>query len=468
MTPLLMSWRCVPCCRSGLSWCVTRTITQTVLRGVHKKNKKKLINHSPAASWEERLSDVCTPLWRMEYKEQLKHKLEALQTVLRDLCLRVKERGGQLPDYNGLFCPLQDVLPSPVINGYRNKSTFSVNLGPNGDPKTVGNYVGNERDRSIVCVRTDHLLNIPVKHKLVAKCYEDYIRQSPLPPCLHFRDGGHWHEIIVRTNSNGDIMAIFTFYTKDLPQDEVLSHILSLKEYFTHGPGSVCNLTSLYCQQKNPATNQISPPLLLHGSPHLTERVLGLDLRVSPTTFLQINTPGAELLYTALGNLVKNRSKSILFDVCCGTGVIGLSLAGQFQEVVGIELVDDAVCDAQWNMTFNGVENCQFLVGRAEKLLLKLLSERNNTEHVVAVVNPPRAGLHPHVVRALRNCENVRTLIFVTCKPEGEAGRNLTELCCAKSSEQKILGESFVPQEAVAVDLFPHTTHCELALLLTR
>ncbi|KAE8583801.1 hypothetical protein XENTR_v10020697 [Xenopus tropicalis] len=356
----------------------------------------------------------------------------------------------------------------PVMNGYRNKSSFSVNRGPDGDPKTVGNFVGTGRDRNIVCVRADHLINIPEKHKHVARCYEDFIHQSPLAPCLLFYDGGHWRDVVVRTNKKGETMAIVTFHPQDLPQNEVLSHIQSLKDYFTQGPGSECNLTSLYYQENNPKTHQPSPPRLLYGSPHLTEQVLDLRLRVSPTSFLQVNTPAAETLYTALGNMIQRHAHGTLLDLCCGTGAIGLSLAGYFKNVIGVEMVEDAVLDARWNADFNGIENCQFLSGRAEKLLPNLLSYKQKELSVLAVANPPRAGLHPRVVRALRNCEDIRTLLFVTCKPEGEATRNLTELCCAPSLEQKILGEAFVPQEALGVDLFPHTTHCELALLLTR
>ncbi|KAM4697043.1 tRNA (uracil-5-)-methyltransferase homolog B [Rhinophrynus dorsalis] len=404
----------------------------------------------------------------MGYKEQLEFKLQAQQDILRDVALRVKERGGKILDCSGLLCPLQEILPSPVIYGYRNKSTFSVNLGPNGDPKTVGNYVGTGRDRNIVCVRTDHLLNIPEKHKLVARCYEDFIHQSPLPPCLLFHLGGHWRDVIVRTNREGETMVIVVFHPQQLTQDEVHSHMLSLQDYFAHGPGSVCNLTSLYYQENNPITHQPSHPCLLYGSPHLTEQVLDLRLRISPVSFLQVNTAGAEVLYAALSKMIQSHTNSTLFDICCGTGAIGLSMAGLFQDVIGVELVEEAVIDARWNATFNGIENCQFLPGRAEKLLTQLLMERQSAKSGVVVVNPPRAGLHPRVVRALRSCESVRTLLFVTCKPEGEAGRNLTELCCPPSPEQRILGEAFVPQEAIAVDLFPHTTHCELALLLTR
>ncbi|MEE6496514.1 hypothetical protein FKM82_002396 [Ascaphus truei] len=259
-------------------------------------------------------------------------------------------------------------------------------------------------------------------------------------------------------------MLTVTFHPRDLGQDETRSHIHTLQNYFTRGPGSVCNLTSLY-HQESPVT---SPPRLLHGCPHLVEQVMGLKLRLSPDAFLQVNTPGAELLYTALRELSGGHAHCALLDVCCGTGGIGLSLAGQFREVVGVEMVDQAVYDARWNADVNGVQNCRFHAGKAEKLLPQLLMDTQEAEPMVAVVNPPRAGLHPRVVRAIRSCENIRTLLYVSCKPEGEASDNLTQLCSPPSPEQRILGEAFVPQAAVAIDLFPHTAHCELILCLER
>ncbi|XP_075437623.1 tRNA (uracil-5-)-methyltransferase homolog B-like [Ascaphus truei] len=172
MSPLIMlSLRFLRCPGGGLSWCVTLAMSQSGQAQTHLKNqrKRRRVTPNPGASWEERLSDAATPLWRMGYEEQLQYKLGALQGVLRTLTLRVRERGGQIQDHHGLICPLQEVQPSPVIYGYRNKSTFSVNRGPDGNPKTVGNYVGTGRDRNIVCVHVDHLPNIPEKHKLVAR-----------------------------------------------------------------------------------------------------------------------------------------------------------------------------------------------------------------------------------------------------------------------------------------------------------
>uniref|UniRef100_A0A2K6MMR1 tRNA (uracil(54)-C(5))-methyltransferase n=1 Tax=Rhinopithecus bieti TaxID=61621 RepID=A0A2K6MMR1_RHIBE len=394
-----------------------------------KSQKKPSHLGSLDDSWQERLADVVTPLWRLSYEEQLK----------------------------------------PVINGYRNKSTFSVNRGPDGNPKTVGYYLGTWRDGNIVCVQSNNLKNIPEKHSQVAQYYEVFLQQSPLEPCLVFHEGGYWRELIVRTNSQGHTMAIITFHPQKLSQEELHVQKESVKEFFIRGPGAACDLTSLYFQESTMTrcSHQQSPYQLLFGEPYIFEELLSLKIRISPDAFF-INTAGAEMLYRTVGELTGVNSDTILLDICCGTGVIGLSLAQHTSQVLGIELVEQAVEDARWTAAFNGITNSEFHTGRAEKILPGLLKSKEDGQSIVAVVNPARAGLHYKVIQAIRNCGAIRTLVFVSCKLHGESTRNVIELCCRPDPAKKLLGEPFVLQQAVPVDLFPHTPHCELVLLFTR
>ncbi|XP_069923006.1 tRNA (uracil-5-)-methyltransferase homolog B isoform X2 [Oryctolagus cuniculus] len=438
----------------------------------HQKKPSRL--GPPESSWQERLADVVTPLWRLSYEEQLKVKFEAQKKILQRLesylqmLQRVKVTAAATS--KELCCLLHPIIPSPVINGYRNKSTFSVNRGPDGNPKTVGYYLGTWRDGNVVCVQSSHLKNIPEKHNQVAQYYEVFLRQSPLEPCLLFHEGGHWRELTVRTNHQGHTMAIVTFHPQELSQEELCVQKEAIKEFFLRGPGAVCDLTSLYFQESTMTrcSHQQSPYQLLFGEPYIFEGLLGLKIRISPDAFFQVNTAGAEMLYQTVGELSGVNANTILLDICCGTGAIGLSLAQHASQVLGIELVEQAVEDARWTAAFNGITNCEFHAGRAEKILPWLLKSKEGVQPVVAVVNPPRAGLHHRVVQAIRNCRAIRTLVFVSCKLHGETTRNITELCCPPNSAKKLLGEPFVLRQAVPVDLFPHTAHCELALLCTR
>lgn len=427
-------------------------------------------------SWDERLADKVTPLWRLNYDEQLELKQKKQKRILQQL-------SGYLSgdSRSQLSFPLLPVLPSPVKDGYRNKSTFSVNRGIDGNPKTVGHYVGTGKRGNIVCVSGDTLVSTPEKHKLVARCYQDFIRLSPLEPCLMFHEGGHWREITVRTNRRGHTMAIVYFHPQNLTQEELASHKDELAKYFTQGPGSVCQLDSLFFQESTMTrcTHEMSPYQLLHGQPCLHEELLGFTFRISADAFFQVNQAAAEVLYSTVRDLCvpnyedcKTRAKAgaTLLDVCCGTGAMGITISQRVERIIGIELIQQAVKDAQHNAAISNVLNCEFIPGKAEVvlpgLMSRLSSERAGIE--AAVVNPSRAGLHYKVVRTLRNEPTIRRLIYVSCKPEGEAMRNFRELCCAPDPQRKLTGEAFTPTLAVPVDMFPHTDHCELVLLLER
>ncbi|KAI4812797.1 hypothetical protein CgunFtcFv8_016593 [Champsocephalus gunnari] len=435
-------------------------------------------------SWEERLSDVVTPLWRLSYDEQLELKLKHQERIMSQLSGYLSgelQSQSSLPVRTKLSFPVLPVLPSPVRDGYRNKSTFSVNRGVDGNPKTVGFYVGTGKKGNIVCVNGDHLLNMPEKHTRVARCYQDFIRLSSLEPCLLFHTGGHWREVTVRTNEEGHTMAIVYFHPQTLTPEEVVVHKAELLDYFTRGPGSVCQLHSLFFQESamTRCTHEQSPYQLLHGQPHIYEEQLGFKFRISADAFFQVNQAAAEVLYSTVRQLCipnpeeggeRTQFGGTLLDVCCGTGAIGIITSPRVDRIIGIELIEQAVEDARHNAALNNVLNCEFIPGKAEVALPGVMSQLSSAGGgpVAAVVNPARAGLHYRVVRALRNQPNIRRLVYVSCKPDGDAMRNFRELCCAPDPMKKLTGEAFSPTLAVPVDMFPHTPHCELVLLFER
>lgn len=447
------------------------------------RRRQKKAAWTDGLSWEERLADAVTPLWRLSYEEQLELKQISQQRILSELSgyLSIDLRSDvPAPAVAKLNFPVLPVVPSPIRDGYRNKSTFSVNKGVDGHPKTVGFYLGRGRQGNIVCVNADHLLNMPEKHKLVARCYQDFIRLSSLEPCLLFHTGGHWREVTVRTNAQGHTLAIVYFHPQMLTADEVAVHKADLLEYFIRGPGSVCQLDSLFFQESTMTrcTHEESPYQLLHGQPYIYEEVLGFKFRISADAFFQVNQAAAEVLYSTVRDLCvpvteegagRAKAGGTLLDVCCGTGAIGIIASPRVDRVIGIEVIEQAVEDATHNAALNNVANCEFLPGKAEVVLPTLISQLSSVAgDLTAVVNPSRAGLHPKVVRALRNQAAIRRLVYVSCKPDGEAMRNFRELCCAPDLEKKLTGHAFSPTLAVPVDMFPHTPHCELVLLFER
>uniref|UniRef100_A0A671PPX0 tRNA methyltransferase 2 homolog B n=1 Tax=Sinocyclocheilus anshuiensis TaxID=1608454 RepID=A0A671PPX0_9TELE len=381
------------------SRCAVNTGCKLVKR--RKERKPRLPADWHTLSWEERLADNVTPLWRMSYEEQLQWKQEQQNNILLEMTKQ---------------------LAQDSIDGYHNKSTFSVNRGVVGNPKTAGFYISNGKTDNIDCVHGDHLLNMSSKHKMVARHYEDFIHLSPLKPCRLFHDGGHWREITIRTNSAGHTMPIVYFHPQTLTPEEIGVHKAALVEYFTQGPGAVCQLDSLYFQETTMTrcSHEQSPYQLLHGQSHIFEEVLGFGemFRISADSFFQVNRGAAETLYKTLAELNRACVGGTLLDVCCGTGAIGISLSPQMERVIG----------------------------KAEVVLPNLMATLNCDGGLTAGVNPSRAA--------------IRRLVYISCKPDGEAMRNFRGLCC--SSDYK------TPTMAVPVDLFPHTPHCELVLVFER
>jgi len=237
--------------------------------------------------------------------------------------------------------------------------------------------------------------------------------------------------------------------------------------YFREGEGSDCGLTSLFLHL-SPARKEAGvsdpPPLLLWGESSIQENLLGSTFSISPQAFFQVNTLGAELLYKTVGDIAGLTSKTSLVDVCCGTGTIGLTLAHRAGQVVGVEMVQQAVRDAIKNAEENKVTNCKFFAGKAEDILGNILRDVESKE-VVAVVDPPRAGLHPRALSAIRNTINIRRLVYVSCDAKN-AMKNFVDL--ARPSSKTAHGDPFMPMKVIPVDLFPHSRGFELVILFER
>lgn len=195
--------------------------------------------------------------------------------------------------------------------------------------------------------------------------------------------------------------------------------------------------------------------------------------QVSPLSFFQVNTPATELLYEQVRKFCGDiDGNSIIFDICCGTGTIGLCIAKNSpscKKVVGIDIIEDAIKDAEKNAKTNGVENAYFFAGKAEEMMNKVMQEHlgevEKVGDVIAIVDPPRAGLHLKVLRALRECKYINKVVYVSCNQNSLVNDN-SALTRAKSNNTP--GTPFVPVVAQPFDLFPHTPHCELVVLYQR
>ena len=190
------------------------------------------------------------------------------------------------------------------------------------------------------------------------------------------------------------------------------------------------------------------------GREHLEEELCGLRFRISHNAFFQTNTEMAERLYAIAAEMAGLSGSERVYDLFCGIGTLGLSLASSAGEVWGVEIVPEAIVDAEENARLNGIENARFRAGDARKEIRPLVEEAGRPD--VVVVDPPRAGLSKKVVRRVIECDAPR-IVYVSCNPTTLAP-NAAQLAEAGYRVRRVK----------PVDMFPQTPHIECVALLER
>jgi 23S rRNA (uracil1939-C5)-methyltransferase len=187
---------------------------------------------------------------------------------------------------------------------------------------------------------------------------------------------------------------------------------------------------------------------------YLTERIGDIAFQVSPRSFFQVNNSGARLIYEQVKQWSGLEGGENVLDLYCGIGGIGLFLADRAAQVIGIEVVEEAVADARRNAKLNARKNCRFEAGDAAELLEELAEEGQRID--VAVLNPPRKGCAPDVLDLVAGLAPAR-IIYVSCSPQSLA-RDLALL----------KGRGYSCREIQPVDMFPQTVHVENVALLEK
>ncbi|XP_069850473.1 tRNA (uracil-5-)-methyltransferase homolog A isoform X1 [Dipodomys merriami] len=443
-----------------------------------KKRRQEGEGEPPTAH----IADVVTPLWTVPYAEQLEQKRLECEQVLQRLAKEIGNTNRALlpwlltqrHNHNKACCPLEGVRPSPQQTEYRNKCEFLVGVGVDGEDNTVGCRLGKYKGGTCAVASPFDTVHIPEATKQVVKAFQEFIRDThgshrstPYSAYDPETYAGHWKQLTVRTSRRGQAMAIAYFHPQKLSPEELAGLKASLVHYFMEGPGRASGVTCLYFveegQRKTPSQEGL-PLEHVAGDQCIHEDLLGLTFRISPHAFFQVNTPAAEVLYTVIQDWAQLDRESTVLDVCCGTGTIGLALAQKVKRVIGIELCQDAVEDARVNAQTNELNNVEFHCGKAEDLVPALVNKLGS-QQLVAILDPPRAGLHSKVILAIRRSENLKRLLYVSCNPRAAMG-NFVDLCRAPSNRVK--GTPFRPVKAVAVDLFPQTPHCEMLIQFDR
>ncbi|GLV46799.1 uncharacterized protein CBL_20945 [Carabus blaptoides fortunei] len=424
---------------------------------------------------EERLKNSTIPYWNIVYEEQLKMKQEEIKKILTKMGNDLSHINPDLrkwidenkKKYDGLPCELWNIRFANKTEGYRNKCEFTVGKNEENGLPTVGFRLGSYVTGFTGVGPVDSLKHIPDRMKVAVKVFEEFVRSSDLEVFNPEVQTGHFKQLTARMATTTDqLMLIVGINPQKLPDVKLQTLKTELITYFTEGNGKEANVTSLYYLPIVKRESGQSAPLAehLYGETHIYETILDLKFRISPEAFFQVNTEAAEMLYSSAIELANPTLESTVVDICCGTGTIGLCFAQKCGQVLGLELVPQAIIDAKENATINHIGNCDFFAGRAEDILTSVLY-RATMDDVIAIVDPPRAGMHNRAIAQLRKTKKLSKLVYISCDPAA-ACNNFVNL--GRPESKTMHGNPLVPVRAVAVDLFPHTKHCELLIYFER
>lgn len=374
---------------------------------VRKRNQESQQGGN-APKKQKTLVESTTPLAHLSYEEQLKQKHDEVKKLLHDFSnqywkanpakRKFIEEQRKLND--GVMFELQQIKASPVTDGYRNKCEFSIGKDSTGKV-TIGQRFGSYFDGTVEVGPLDELKHISKEMKNVAKLFETFIEHSHLAIFNQETHEGHWKLLMVRQSfTTGEIMLSIGLEMQEMSTEDFDKTKQKIIDFFATGEGKPAGVTSIYYQilKKRAPGEMYLPFTHLWGSTHITDEILGLKFRISPESFFQTNTAAAEILYQTLIDLGKlDKEKTTLLDVCCGIGTIGLCLSKHCKRVLGVEIIEEAINDAKFNADTNNVENCAFTCANSDDWIRNIVkTECQNEDDVVAIVDPPRAGLREY------------------------------------------------------------------------
>ncbi|KAF0699640.1 Aste57867_9823 [Aphanomyces stellatus] len=372
--------------------------------------------------------------------------------------------------HKGLCCPMDTIAPSPALQGYRNKCEFSCGYDANRAP-VVGFRFGTYKN-GLVSVGAPHdCINVPDGMKAIVSTFQAFLNASTLPVYDVLTHEGVWRLLTIRASvATKEVMVCVQANPSAVDAEAWTDAKAALVAALTTAHADI---KSMFVQEYTgvSAPEEDHPVEHVFGATQIEEELLGLRFRISAQAFFQVNTPGAEVLYSLVKRFADADDKTQIYDVCCGTGTIGLCMSSSCGKVVGVELCRAATEDAAVNADLNQITNATFVNAKAEDVMKDLLRTKREgsdllLERAVAIVDPPRAGLHVKVLRALREFKPVTRIVYVSCNPTGSLVENAATLCGPETSNLK--GTAFKPVYAAPVDMFPHTEHCEMIVVFER
>lgn len=418
---------------------------------------------------EVRLLDAVAPLHKLSYADQLAKKDRESEQLLKEISRSITTVAGgdqAILPASGYFGELKSILPSPIVDGYRNKCEFSIGYDSERRP-TIGFRLTRYKAGNTEIVSPEGCPHVPEMTKRIVSFLQKFIVDSQVPPYDVATRVGFWTMLTVR-QFHMDTLVIVTVYQRETSEETVNSMKKALVDLFSSTTNDGFRVTSLYFSRLERSSDAVVYEHLW-GAPYVYENLLGLRFRISPGAFFQVNTPACEVLYKRVSDICEANSETLIVDLCCGTGTIGIVVAAKAGKVIGIELIAEAVEDARINAKNNERENCEFICGRVENVIDDIRRRTNGPlaqfKRIIGILDPPRGGLPGKVLSNIRQFQAMKTVIYVSCDPKA-ASKNFLDL--TRRASNRYPGEAFRLKTVQPVDLFPYTKHCEWILVFER
>ena len=371
-------------------------------------------------------------LRHLDYAAELRAKQESVLDAFRRI--------------GGLEVPVLDILPSPEVDRYRNKVQFPVGVDKNGAP-CIGFYAG--RTHRIVpcpdCKLQPGVLN-DIGNTLCA-----FFAAHGIQPYDEERGKGLVRHIFLRRGAHsGQIMVCLVCTRPKLPHSDEL--VALLREKFR-------DIATILINVNAKKTNVIlgEESVTLYGPGFIEDTLCGVPVRLGPLSFYQVNTLAAERLYGVAAEYAQLEPDDVLLDLYCGMGTIGLSMAGHCRELIGVEIIPEAIDSAKANAARMGdavAAKSRFFCADAGEAAVRLAAEGLRPD--VIMLDPPRKGCDEKTLSAVVQM-SPRRVVYVSCNP-ATAARDAAWL-------EK---NGYHAEKVQPVDLFPRTKHVEAVLLLTK
>ncbi len=346
------------------------------------------------------------------------------------------------------------ISKSPKTEAYRNKMEFSFGDEYKDGPLALGMH---KRNSFYDLVTVSECKIVDEDFRIILRKTLEYFQKQQTPFFHRMNHVGYLRHLLVRKAAKTGEILIDLITTTQITDDAALldgwkAELLSISEGLQGTIKGILHTKndSIADVVKNEGTD------LLYGQDYFYEELLGFRFKISPFSFFQTNSLGAEVLYETAREFIMGEDgaflqQKVVYDLYSGTGTIAQILAPVSKQIVGVEIVEEAVEAARENAKLNQLDNCTFLAGD----VLKVLDQIEEKPDFI-VLDPPRDGIHPKALSKIIDY-GIESMIYISCKPTSLA-RDL----------EVFFESGYIMKKVCCVDMFPHTAHVETVILLSR